>query len=67
MTFGNRLHTIEAQFAGQCPECLGWIKEGAQIRRSGDGWAHAVCPEEKKDVHPTCQKCWLVHPEGECP
>lgn len=59
----------QAQYQGVCDECLGLISPGAFIKRLSltGKWVHAQCPEPAKDIHPTCQKCWLVHPEGECP
>ena len=66
MKFMNA-RVIRAHYAGYCGECEDYYPEGTMIVRKGDAWCHAQCPIGLNDVHPVCQKCWLVHPEGECP
>lgn len=62
--------SVEARYAGQCPDCEGWWQPGDLIRTRGtSAWRHAVCPGQPDPLattSPVCQACWLPHPEGAC-
>ena len=59
--------SFPAKFATECAACDSPIKVGDMIAHHHGGWSHDECPEPKKELHPVCQKCWLTHPEGDCP
>lgn len=68
--------TVEAHYAGVCPECGERWKPGdlicaGQTPGVAARWQHASCPPPThalalKPGESVCTTCWLVHPEGEC-
>lgn len=57
---------FKAQYAGECPRCLGWFEEGTVIRYvpDEDKPVHGVCPDPLKAETPICPVCQLTMPKS---
>lgn len=57
-----------AQWSSRCVECDEVIHAGTQIVKVENGWAHAACPTlgAARPGEVLCDRCFLIHPEGEC-
>ena len=55
--------TIEAKYAGVCPECGQRFDVGVRVTADEAGaWVHERCPEGKFDFNPAdvCDSCFTV-------
>ncbi len=52
---------MEAEFGGECPECLGRIGVGDEIMRADNGWVHVSCPDDPV-IGVICPVCFLEKP-----
>jgi hypothetical protein len=56
--------TIEAKYAGVCPDCGQRFNVGERVTpdEAGEAWAHERCPEGKFDFNPAdvCDSCFTI-------